>query len=119
MLKRNFGLPHVGLGSGTPEGGAPATSTVRLAGGRGTPVTGPVPGEPGLIRGSALCQERTYAPQQNLCLFDHLVGEHEQSWRNLEAECLGCLEIDNELIFGGCLHRKLTRLFASQNAINI
>jgi len=30
-------------------------------------------------------------------LFDHLVGNGEQPWRDAEAECLGGVEVDHEL----------------------
>ena len=40
-------------------------------------------------------------------LLDHLVGAREQRWGNFEAERLGGLEIDHELVFGGCLHRQI------------
>jgi hypothetical protein len=34
-------------------------------------------------------------------LFDHLVGASKYRGRNLEAERLGCLEVDDQLEFGG------------------
>jgi hypothetical protein len=37
-------------------------------------------------------------------LLDHLVGEREQPVRNLEAEGLGSLEVDYQLIFRRLLH---------------
>ena len=40
--------------------------------------------------------------QQNLHLFDHLVGLDEHGLRNGEAECFGRLEVDHHLPFGGC-----------------
>ena len=40
------------------------------------------------------CRENETAP-----LFDHLVGDGEQTWREGEAECLGGVEVDYELEF--------------------
>jgi hypothetical protein len=37
--------------------------------------------------------------RQSIGLFDHLVGEREQRQRNLDAECLGGLEVDHKLLF--------------------
>jgi hypothetical protein len=38
-------------------------------------------------------------------LLDHLIGEREQRRRNVEAERLGGLEVNNKLEFGGLLDR--------------
>ena len=43
-------------------------------------------------------------------LFDHLVGEHQQVMRDGEAECIGGLEVDNEVEFGRLLNRDIARL---------
>ena len=48
----------------------------------------------------------------NRSLFDHLVGEREQRRRDLESECPGGLEVDDELELGGLLHRQIGRLGA-------
>ena len=52
-------------------------------------------------------------------LFDHLVGAREQRWRDGEAERLGGLEIDHQLVFGRCLHRQVGRLLAFKKSPNV
>jgi hypothetical protein len=45
--------------------------------------------------------------QQVAPLLDHLVGAYKERGRHFEAERLGGLEIDHELVFGRCLHRQI------------
>jgi hypothetical protein len=40
---------------------------------------------------NSIGQKRTHAPQQIISLFDYVVGQRQQSWRNFEAEHLGSL----------------------------
>src|SRR5438034_626031 len=51
--------------------------------------------------------------------FDHLVGEREQLVWNLEAERLGRLEVDHQIVLGWLLHRQVGRLLAPEDAIHI
>jgi hypothetical protein len=64
-------------------------------------------------------QERTYAAQQTALLFDHLVRACDERGRHREAECLGCFEIDHQLVLSGRLHRQVGWLFALEDAIDI
>ncbi len=50
--------------------------------------------------------------------FDHLVGEHDKLIRNCEAECLGGLEIDDEIEFGGLLDRDICWICSSEDLVN-
>src|SRR6266480_5076540 len=56
------------------------------------------------------------AGSHQLCLahsFDHLVGEGEQLWRNVDAERLGGVEIDHQSELGGLNDRHLRRVGAT------
>src|SRR6516162_2528237 len=51
--------------------------------------------------------------------FDHLVGGGEKSRWNVEAKRLGGREIDHRFVLGRRLHRKIGRLLALEDAIDI
>src|SRR5437868_12980348 len=50
---------------------------------------------------------------------DHLVGQREQRWRNLESERPGGPEIEHEFEFGGLHDRKIGRLLTFENSSSI
>jgi len=52
-------------------------------------------------------------------LFDHVVGLRKQRWWDRYAERLGRLEIDHQFVLGRCLHRKIGRLLALENTIDV
>ena len=47
-----------------------------------------------------MCHKATYAAQQKVLLFDHLVGAREQYLRHFEAERPRCLHVDDEFKLG-------------------
>ena len=57
--------------------------------------------------------------QQHSCSLDHLVGAREQCRWHLQAQRLGSLEIDHQLILGRCLHRKIGRLLPLEDAVHV
>jgi len=57
--------------------------------------------------------------EQHSCSFDYLVGAGEQRGRNVEAERPCGLDIDEEVVLGGRLHRKVSRLLALEDAIDV
>ena len=51
--------------------------------------------------------------------FDHFVGKGEQCWRDFEIKRFGGLEIDDQFKFVRCLDRKVSWLFAFENASSL
>jgi hypothetical protein len=65
---------------------------------------------------SEKCQERTHAPQQTTRSLDYRIGHSEQLVRHSEAERLGRLQIDYQLVFGRGLHRQVGRFLALKDS---
>src|SRR5262245_57757569 len=63
-----------------------------------------------------MCQKRPNAAQQNLRLFDHLVGAGEQGGRDFEPKCVRSAEVDHQLELGRQLDRQVAGLFALEYA---
>src|SRR5262249_42697878 len=54
-----------------------------------------------------------------LVLLNDLVGAHKQRWRHIESERFCGLEVEDRLVLGRCLHRKVGGLGATQNTVDI
>jgi hypothetical protein len=52
-------------------------------------------------------------------LFDHLVGTGQLGRRHVEAERLGGLEVDCQLVFRGRLNRQVGRFLTLEDAIDV
>src|SRR5262245_53716503 len=63
---------------------------------------------------SAMGQKRT-----SCYSFDHLVGAREQRRWHGQAKRLGSLEVEHKLVFGRRLHRKIGRLLALEDAVDV
>jgi hypothetical protein len=55
----------------------------------------------GAVSTAEKCQEATYAPQQTMLLFDHLVSQLLKPQRRVKAERLRRREVDDELYSRG------------------
>src|SRR5262245_27806098 len=60
-----------------------------------------------------------FGPKADTTLFDHLVGNREQSRRNFDADCPRGCQIDDEFMPARARHREIGGLFALENAANI
>ena len=51
--------------------------------------------------------------------FDHLVGAQQERFRDCQSDRLGGRQIDDEIELGRLLDRKVSRLRAAQNLVDI
>jgi hypothetical protein len=68
---------------------------------------------------SALCQKQTFGAAAEKPLFDHLVGTGDQHWRHGKAKCLGCLQVDYQIILVRCLHRQVGQFRTLEDTVNV
>src|SRR5207302_9257716 len=75
------------------------------------------PASPSAARGTRVAQSsrRPAEVSTRAASFDDLVRADEDRWRHSEAECLGGLEIDDQLERGRLLDRQIGRLGAVQD----
>jgi hypothetical protein len=67
---------------------------------------------------AARCHFLAHAPRQTTPSLDHLVSSGEEPVRHGEAKRFGGCKIDDEIEFGGLLHRNVSGLGAAQNLID-
>ena len=68
---------------------------------------------------TALCQQRTHAPQQLALLFDHFIGDSKQCGLNTETERPCRREVEDELEFRRRLHRKIAGICTFEDTIDV
>src|SRR5882672_2674701 len=73
----------------------------------------------GQMQKSSSVRKFHFAPPSRFTSLDHLVGRNEELVRHIEAERLGCLEIESRFVLSGCLHWKVGGLLALEDAVDI
>src|SRR6185295_18399447 len=73
--------------------------------------------------GSSMSRRRAFSRQKRFriryLLANHLVRQHDHRRRKCQAECLGGLQIDDQLEERGPLEREVGRLRAPQDLVHI